>query len=59
MEVLRRRQKRDDECDDSGNYDSRIIQDIIRKFGCRPMYWNSNSKEADDISDFELHPILH
>jgi hypothetical protein len=39
MEVLRYRTKRDEECDDSENYDQRIKLDIIRKVGCRPIFW--------------------
>ena len=39
MEVVRYRRKRNEECDDTENYDETIKTEIIRKVGCRPIFW--------------------
>ena len=42
MEVLRRRQKTQNQCYENDNYDRAIRDEIMKSAGCRPSYWASN-----------------
>ena len=43
MEVLRRRNKRGDECTETTDYDSKIKESVYQQVGCRPFYINKTS----------------
>lgn len=45
MEVLRRRNKQQQQCNDQWNDDDRIIERTIALVGCRPPHWQTTSKE--------------
>ena len=42
MEVLRKRQKNDDDCYHKQDYDRKIMEIIIEKTGCSPIMWANN-----------------
>ena len=45
MEVLRKREKPEEDCYDMENYDAKIEGTIIENFGCRPIDWVTNRSE--------------
>ena len=45
MEVLRKRQKKNNDCYNMGDYDAKIREIIVEKSGCRPSMWNENRSE--------------
>ena len=45
MEVLRKRQKKDNVCYNMGNYDDKIREIIVEKSGCKPTTWDTNKSE--------------
>ena len=44
MEVLRRRNKPNQECNDEWNDDEKILEEAITVVGCKPPHWQTNSK---------------
>ena len=45
MEVLRKRQKKNNVCYNGGDYDSKIREIIVEKSGCQPSSWQTNRSE--------------
>ena len=45
MEVLRRRNKQNQKCNDQWNDDDKIMEKTINVVGCKPPHWQTNSKE--------------
>ena len=45
MEVLRKRQKKNNVCYNTGDYDAKIRDIIIEKSGCKPSMWHTNRSE--------------
>ena len=47
MEVLKRRHKSYDECQDNMNYDDWLVKHIVDEIKCRPPYWNVAQDEEE------------
>ena len=45
MEVLRKRQKKNNVCYNGGDYDGKIREIIVEKSGCQPSSWQTNRSE--------------
>ena len=54
MEVLRRRNKRNQQCNDKWNDDDKILEKIVSLVGCRPPHWQINSTEKKCTNQSQL-----
>ena len=58
MEVIRKRKKKSNGCVKLDNFDAEVRENIIEKFGCRPIMWANNRSEPLCKTKESVHKIM-